>query len=634
MEASAAMMQSNSHPEELHLVDHFEFLRKRWRMVAATFAGFVAIAAVATYRLPPVYQAGARVLIGSGLPGNGVPERSSAFDGYFLERRSFETQLEIMRSEPVLERAATILGRIDHDTPPERYQAIIAGIKGAVSVDQVHDTRIVLLRARDHRPEGARDLANAIAEAYIAYSEEQRSEARRRSIAWLTSETAHLRENLRASEERLVDYLSREQIDSFAEETAGPAASTAASDALRAQMAAVETELSQLRQRYRERHPKLLDAQSRLENLRRRAAAEQERRAADHRKLIQYRILKRDADLDHEMYQVLLKKLKEADLSATAGGLDIRVLEPAKLPSVPVAPRTIRNLGVAAVLGLCLALGLAYGVESFDRTVRTPEDAARALGLPALGVIHRFEALRPDRPLPAETSGSLEGETFRALRTNLRFSHVDKPRRVVLVTSTGPEEGKSTVLANLAVSLAQSGRRTLVIDTDLRRPSLHRLFALPNARGLVDLLAGDASVEETIQSGRIEGLDVLSSGTLAPNPAELIESVRLHERIAGLREDYDYVLLDSPPAGGLIDASLLCSLADGVLFVVERGGFDLKTLRSALRQLERAGARLYGLVLNKAPRDESVGMYGYYKHSVAPAQRSGGEVEVSPIGAG
>jgi capsular exopolysaccharide synthesis family protein len=224
----------------------------------------------------------------------------------------------------------------------------------------------------------------------------------------------------------------------------------------------------------------------------------------------------------------------------------------------------------------------------------------------------------------ADTPGALEGEMFRALRTNLRFSHVDRPRRVVLVTSTGPEEGKSTVLANLAVSLAQSGRRTVVIDTDLRRPSLHRLFELGRSRGLADYLAGDALLEDALRPTQIEGLDALPCGTLPANPAELIESARLQELLRVLRERYDYVLLDSPPAGGLIDASLLAGLADGVLLVVEPRRFDWRILRGTVRQLERSGARLYGVVLNKTPRDEQADVYRNYAYGRDAAAEASG----------
>ncbi|MEM7411668.1 MAG: polysaccharide biosynthesis tyrosine autokinase [Myxococcota bacterium] len=600
--------------DDPHLLDSLGFLQRRWRIVLGVFVGFVVVAAALAYRVDPVYQAMTRILVGA-TPQRGVlSDRASAIEGYLLEQRSFETQLEIMRSQPVIEGAGILLGRIDDESPVERRDALLASLRARTQVERVRDTRIVLLRVTHPDPAIARDMANAMAESYIDYSQEQRSAAQRRSVAWLTSETEAVRDSLRRSEERLIEYIQVEKLDFAGTVGDGPAATDPAQAALRERIAHAEVELRQLRRRYRSLHPKVQELEAQLVSLRAGLDAEQAQRTADHHKWIQYRILKRDVELEQELYQVLLKKLKEADLEEDGAGGNIRILETAKLPRVAVGPAALRALVIAAVLGLCFGLALAYAVEVFDRTAATPDDIQRVLGLPTLGVLREFEG--ESRRLVAEASSGLIGESFRSLRTNLRFSHVDRPRRVVLVTSTGPEEGKSTVLANLGVSLAQSGRRTLLIDTDLRRPSLYRFFGMGEGTGLADVLAGDASLESAVCASRIEHLDVLPAGTRPPNPAELIESRRLQELIVGLREDYEYVLLDSPPAGGLIDSSLLCGLVDGVLFVVERGRFDLKIVKTALRQLERSGGRLYGVVLNKAPVDERSMLYGYYQYGV------------------
>jgi len=617
------MQAHRSTIDEGHWTDQLAMLRQRWRTLVATFVGFLSLALVWNYRIPAVYRATARLVIGATAPANALADRSSPIEGYLLERRSFETELEVMRSEPVARRAAETLGWIDASTPAERIQAVVQEVKGALDVEHLRDTRIVLLHADAGAPERARDLCNAVADAYISYSQEQRDEGRRRSITWLTGELENQRDKLRRSEERLVDYLSTERLDFSGAEEAAPLSSEAADGTLRQEVTAAEVELAQLRRRYLDQHPKVIEARTRLESLRARFAQSQATREVDQRKLIQYRILKRDADLDQQMYEVLLKKLKQADLSAGIADFDLRVLEPAKRPTLAIEPRTGRNLTVALVLGLCAAIAAAYLVDTLDRSVGSAEEVARVLGLSTLGTISRFDARPRATSLVAEAPGALEGEMFRALRTNLRFSHVDLQRRAVLVTSTGPEEGKSTVLANLAVSLAQSGRRTVVIDTDLRRPTLHRMFALAKARGLADYLAGDADLDQALRPTHVEGLDALPCGTLPANPAELIESHRLGELVRLLRERYEYVLLDSPPAGGLVDASLLAGLVDGVLLVVEPRRFDWRVLRSTVRQLERSGARLYGVVLNKSPIDDPTAAYRYYSYGRETAGDAG-----------
>lgn len=613
------MSPSKPIAEESHLADTLGVLAKRWRTLLATFVGFLAVAALVTFQLPPVYQAEVRMMIGPGSSRTLMSEGFLALESYFLERRSFETQLEVIRSEPVALRAAEILGWVDGSTAPEERARHAAAVKGATEVEHLDETRIVLLRASDSDPGRAQAIADAVSQAYILFAEEQGVEARNRSVAWLTQEIDALREKLRRSEEGLVEYMTEADV----EPAGGPAATTdggPVDEKLRAELAAAELELTRLLGRYRNLHPRVQEARKRVAAMRGRIASAQASRAEESRRLIHYRMLERDAELDREMYDVLLKKLKEADINDQAAGTDIRVLESAKRPGAPIAPRTGRNLGVAAVLGLCLALFLAYLVEYFDRSLGTAEEVGRALGLATLGVVGSFGRKRSDS-LAVEAGGSL-GEAFRTVRTNLRFSHVDLRRRVVLVTSTGPEEGKSTVVANLGASLAQSGRRTLVIDTDLRRPSLHRTLGAPRSRGLADILAGDAAPDAAIRATRIAGLDVLPCGTVPANPAELIESARLQELLRGLRERYEYVILDSPPAGGLVDASLLSALADGVVFVIEPGRFDWRAIRGTLRQLERAGARIYGAVLNKAEADGAAGLYGYYAEPAPPPAKA------------
>jgi capsular exopolysaccharide synthesis family protein len=608
------MQAQRSIVDEGHWTDQLAMFRQRWRTLVATFLGFVSLAMIWNYRIPAVYRATARLVIGATPSASALADRSTPIEGYLLERRSFETELEVMRSEPVARRAAEALGWIDANTPADRVQAVVQGIKSSLEIEHLRDTRIVLLNADANAPERARDLCNAVAEAYIAYSQEQRDDGRRRSIAWLTGELDNQRAKLRQSEERLVDYLSTERLDFAGAEEAAPQSSEAADGTLRQEVTAAEIELAQLRRRYLDQHPKVVEARTHLESLRARLAQSQATREGEQRKLIQYRMLKRDADLDQQMYEVLLKGLKQADLSAGVADFDLRVLEPAKRPSAAIEPRTGRNLMVALVLGLCAAIAASYLVDTLDRSVGSAEEVSRVLGLSTLGTISRFEGRPRGSSLVAEAPGALEGEMFRALRTNLRFSHVDLERRAVLVTSTGPEEGKTTVLANLAVSLAQSGRRTVVIDTDLRRPTLHRMFTLAKARGLADYLASDCGLDEALRPSHVEGLDVLPCGTLPANPAELIESTRLADLIRQLRERYEYVLLDSPPAGGLVDASLLAGLVDGVLLVVEPHRFDWGVLRSTVRQLERSGARLYGVVLNKSLVDDRTSAYRYYSY--------------------
>jgi uncharacterized protein involved in exopolysaccharide biosynthesis len=232
------MTQTQLQLEENHLADYLRVIRKRWRTVLATFVGFVAVAAIVSLRLPPVYQATARIVIGSGPAKGLLSEGVTPVEGYFLERRSFETQLEIVQSEPVARLAAEILGWADENTSDERKEQLASQIKTAISVQHLRDTRIVLLRAVAPSPVRAQEIANAVAAAYMDYARAEGDEARNRSMSWLTSEIDSLRDQLRNSEERLVDYLATEQIDLVGAASTAPRDSTASDDVLRANLAA------------------------------------------------------------------------------------------------------------------------------------------------------------------------------------------------------------------------------------------------------------------------------------------------------------------------------------------------------------------------------------------------------------
>ncbi len=203
-------------------------------------------------------------------------------------------------------------------------------------------------------------------------------------------------------------------------------------------------------------------------------------------------------------------------------------------------------------------------------------------------------------------------EAYRTLRTNLYFSSLDKPIRTLVVTSAAPEEGKSTTLANLAVTLAQGGQRTILADCDLRRPSLHDIFGVPNTQGLTTMMveAGALEAPPLVETG-VEGLWLLPSGPLPPNPAELLGSRRMDEVIAALAERAEMVLFDAPPVIAVTDAAVLASKVDGVLLVVHAGRTRREHVQRARTLLDKVGIRLVGAVLNDVPLDSTLG--GYYR---------------------
>jgi len=305
--------------------------------------------------------------------------------------------------------------------------------------------------------------------------------------------------------------------------------------------------------------------------------------------------------------------------SGSIRGRDLIVVEPATLKpdENPVWPRTLRNTALAAVVGAMLAVGVAFLVEYLDDTFKTPDDVSQALGLDTLGAIGRLAKGEKELVMAAQPFSPV-AEAFRVLCTNVRFSSVDRPLRTFLVTSPGLTEGKSIIVANLTVAMAQAGLRVVAVDADLRRPRLHQLFGLD----LPEVDTGERSwwglsgsllegcTDGRLHTTQVEGLRILPSGELPPNPAEMVGSQHMQKLLHELAQQVDVVLIDSPPALPVADAVALAQAVDGVLLVLKAGHTRREAARHAVESLHQVGANLVGVVLNAMPTRR--GSYYYY----------------------
>jgi non-specific protein-tyrosine kinase len=293
----------------------------------------------------------------------------------------------------------------------------------------------------------------------------------------------------------------------------------------------------------------------------------------------------------------------------------LSVVEPAQAPTFPIGPRTTYNVLLASLVGLVLAGGAAFLLEYVDDTLKSPDDVRQALGLPALGAIARIEGQAyPDKLIVQRFPRSPTAEAYRVLRTNLHFSASSLPLRTLMITSASPQEGKSVTAANLAVAMAQSGRRVVLVDADMRRPSQHHIFDVDNAVGLATALQ-DATMglSQVLQATRVPNLSVLTSGPLPDNPAELLGAPRLSELIEWLGEYADVVIVDSPPVMAVTDAAILSARLDGTLLVVDAGGTRRGLAQRSQEALRAVGGRLLGVVLNRlSARDGEYTHYYYY----------------------
>jgi non-specific protein-tyrosine kinase len=313
----------------------------------------------------------------------------------------------------------------------------------------------------------------------------------------------------------------------------------------------------------------------------------------------------------------LLQARDDVKRAEALSGDTITVVEPAIEPGSPIRPRVLLNTLIAAALGALLMTAVAFLIEYLDDTVKLPEDAARVTGLPALGSLVRFRNGDRDRQLIAHANPkSPFSEGYRTLRTNIQFSSLDKPIHTLMVTSASPGEGKSTTAANLAVVIAQGGKRTILVDTDLRRPVLHQVFGLPNAVGVTSALlqAGGSDLTPFLQPTEVENLWLLASGPLPPNPSELLGSHRMAELIRELQADADMLVFDSPPALAVTDAAVLARQVDGVLLVVESGHTREAAVKRAAQGLLKVNANVLGVAVNRIGYRLAGSHYYYYDY--------------------
>ncbi|MBU1538700.1 MAG: polysaccharide biosynthesis tyrosine autokinase [Alphaproteobacteria bacterium] len=326
---------------------------------------------------------------------------------------------------------------------------------------------------------------------------------------------------------------------------------------------------------------------------------------------IQYNILQRELDTTRTLYEALLQRYKEVGVTGGVTANNISIVDVATPPRKPSKPNMLLNMALAALLGLGLGVLAALIMEALDETLATPDDVEKKLGVPVLGVIPLLEKGES----PAEALADIRSgfsEAYYSLRTALQFSTPDGAPSSLLVSSARPAEGKSTTAYAVALNLARVGKRVLLVDGDLRNPSMHRVVGVENERGMSNLLSGATELAAVVQPTRHENLFFIPCGPLPPNPAELWGGERLHQFLAEARTNFDHVVFDGPPVLGFADAPMLAAAVHGTVFVLESRGTRRGQARGALRRLQVGRARLLGAVLSKfSAKSTSYGGYDY-----------------------
>ncbi len=353
---------------------------------------------------------------------------------------------------------------------------------------------------------------------------------------------------------------------------------------------------------------------------------------------VEYRPFERTAEENAKVYELIAKRQKEIDLTALLRSNNVRMLERAIVPGSPASPKPMQNLMIALVCGLGLGIVLAFAIETLDNTLKTQVDVETFLGVPVLGLIpiigqgkldikgkdkdgKRDDQVR-DRDLGVfREPRSMAAECCRSIRTNILFMSPDHPIQTMVITSPSPQEGKTTTAINLAIAMAEAGGRVLLVDTDMRRPRLHRSFAVPNQVGVSTLILGNTSIDDAIKHTDIPNLDVLPCGPIPPNPSELLHTKRFAQVLKDCKSRYERIILDSPPTSAVTDPAVLGNLADGVILIVKGASTTREAAAHARRQLIAAKCRLLGVIVNEI--DFSNPGYGYHYYYYRKYSRYG-----------
>jgi succinoglycan biosynthesis transport protein ExoP len=543
-------------------------------------------------REEPAYQASTRLMVMSA-----PQDQAYYYDSYWRDQQLTQTYLELLTTQPVLDAVGEKLGSAVH--------------AGQIQAGQVRETPVIQLTVEDPDPGRAAEIANLLVQVLIEQSNALQAgryasteESIQAQIAQIDGQikslqrevdlitTRDFQEQLRLVETQIKPL--QEEVSTLQQEIA--ALTPAVKQDAKAQVAEKQARIDQIQ-------PLLSVYQQIYSNL----VVLGRPTETDTNTSARVTQLQSTLDLYQNLYINLLSSLETIRLARLQNTPNIVPIEPAVAPTLPVRPRPLMNTALAAAVGLMLAAGIAFLIEYLDDTLKTPEDVVQALGLPVLGLVSDMRRRKKDasQVYVVQQPRSPVSEAFRSLRTNLEFAGVERPIKTLLVTSPGPGEGKTTVAANLAAIFSQADKRVALIDADLRRPGVHSQFGISNREGLGNVFLNRARPNTvTRHKDELPNLFVITSGSLPPNPAELLGSQKMDQILSELGSFVDLVVIDTPPTI-VADASILAARVDAVLFVIQPGTTHAQAAQASLDMFKRAGARVVGVVMNRIPRGRS-----------------------------
>ena len=555
--------------DEFDITELINVILKRAWLVAGLVLCGLAAAIMANNLIRPVYEATALVMINQEDAGK-IDQRT--YGSFMSEEDYYRTQYRLIESRSLLE-------RVYQNLDLNRYEQFanpngVAKLHGALVVTPITRSRLVNIGIRAYDPQVAAEVANAVAETYVAENVSNRISMGKDVIKALENS-----ENS-AAEQELLNSMPQVVNSDFIK-------------SLKHQAALLESQKAQLSAKYTSRHPELISVNNQLKTVNEQIAHETSR---------------------------LVQSIK-IELSGQFSGNNIRIIDPAIVPLYPVRPRKLVNLVLGIMGGGILGLLIVFGLEFIDQSIKSSQDLEEKLGLPFLGFIPYVHNKKRDSEYASllKTENSLHAENIRNIRTMLDFALADQPNAPILITSSIHGEGKSHLSANLAVALAQTGKNILLVDGDLRRSRLHKMFHLSLDKGLSNIWSADAAKADFAFNVQpvvgVTKLSVMTSGQRPPNPAELLNSAKIPLFLQWAQEHYDQVLVDCPAILPVSDTMLWGKYIPRAVFLIRYGKTSTKLALSALDKLHKIGAKLLGAVIGQHRQEGfPYGKYSYDKN--------------------
>jgi capsular exopolysaccharide synthesis family protein len=675
---------------ELDIRYYGDLLWKSRYFIAATAVVGLALGVFVAYLQTPEYRAGAMLQIEPPTPTFLTVTDALVGGGNYWQHADFyNTQFKVLRSKGLGEKAVERLHL--KDRPPFKDNPEAASLFLAhVTIEPIAESRLVVVNVT-HRDSGEAALwANTLADVYIEQSLESRVESARKAYEWIQERLAATQGSMRQAQDKLlrsyqsqdlfvpegsvsavsssISKLSEDHIQAQARRIAIEAAIKQVADmrqrgqsldtlpqiaadgavaGFNGQIAAMNVELSRLKEKYKEAHPevqkilaqigefrkakeaqitKIVDGlqaeyaqlQKRETELKQAIDSQKAQAAQQSRKASELEALKKEAESAKSLYEVLLQKLNETDIAASIRSNNVSLVERASPPRSPVRPAKRRIAAAGLLLGLLAGVGLVLGRDYLSNTIRDPDEIERYLHLDVLATVPRFEA----------EEAHLVTEAYQNLRTALLFGRKEERGQVVLITGTAPQEGKTTTLVNMARLLAASGEKTVVLDCDLRRAQLHQRLDLPREPGLTDYFVKHEVPKALVQATAVPNLFALTAGP--PPPPAILARKSVADLLDQLRAIYEWILVDSPPLASVTDALLLARHADMVVMVVQHNKVDKKIVKRNVAILRKVSPNVLGVVLNAMDVKTQGYYYYYYQHQEGAAP---GRKPAPPVGA-